>query len=120
MTIHHIRTPAFIALSLALVCQLGCSKPPGPAGENEDALLKTGLEALYTRHDPQAAVTTFRKVLELNPTHYGATYQLASALDATGKRDEARALWEKMLRMAEAAHDQPTIDTVRARLRATP
>lgn len=91
-------------------------------GETQTAatLMKAGLDAFYARNDPTAAAATFREVLEQNPTHYGATYQLAAALDAAGKRDEARAFWEKMLPMAEAINDQATIDMARARLAATP
>ena len=89
--------------------RLGQSQAP-------DVQMQVGLDALYTRRDAPAAVAAFRKVLELNPTHYGATYQLAAALDAAGKPDEARPLWERMLQMAEAAHDQQTTDTVRTRL----
>ena len=89
-------------------------------GETQTAatLMKAGLDAFYARNDPTAAAATFREVLEQNPTHYGATYQLAAALDAAGKRDEARAFWEKMLPMAEAINDQATIDTARASLSA--
>jgi Flp pilus assembly protein TadD len=50
-----------------------------------EALMKAGLDALYTRSDPAAAAAEFRKVLTLNPDHYGATYQLATALDRVGK-----------------------------------
>ena len=78
--------------------------------------MQAGLDALYTRHDPNAAAARFRKVLERNPTHYGATYQLAAALDAAGKGDEARPLWEKVLEMANQYHDEGTARTARARL----
>jgi cytochrome c-type biogenesis protein CcmH/NrfG len=83
---------------------------------SEDALMRAGLDALYTRNDPGAAAEQFRKVLERNPSHYGATYQLATALDSAGKRGEARPLWEKMLKMAENTDDKETVATVRARL----
>ncbi len=79
-------------------------------------LMRMGLDALYQRHDAAAAVENFRKILEENPTHYGAHYQLAAALDAVGKREEARAQWEKVLSLAESAGDTPTADTARARL----
>ena len=89
-----------------------CSRAP----ETDETMMQEGLNALYTRRDPTAAVAQFRKVLERNPTHYGATFQLAMALDQAGKPGEARPLWERMLRMAEAAQDQGTADMVRARL----
>lgn len=88
-------------------------KPP-----QQDAFMQAGLNALYQQRDPNAAVVQFRKVLELNPNHYGATYQLAAALDAAGAKDSARALWEKMLQMAEASNDTPTAETARTRLAA--
>jgi tetratricopeptide (TPR) repeat protein len=102
-------------LALALLSALlACSTPPPP--ETQESLMKSGLDALYARHDPTAAAAQFRKVLEMNPTHYGATYQLAAALDAAGKGDEARGGWEKMLPMAEAINDKTTADTARAHL----
>jgi tetratricopeptide (TPR) repeat protein len=89
----------------------------GPAGSSPaEDVMKAGLDALYQRNDPVAAATQFWKVLAANPSHYGATLQLAKALDRAGKRQEAQPLWEKMLGMAEAARDQETLRTVRARL----
>src|SRR5205085_1712583 len=95
---------------------LACSSGPAPVPESEETLMKSGLDALYTRHEPAAAAEQFRKVLQKNPTHYGATYQLAAALDAAGKSEEARAMWQKMLPMAEAAQDRSSADQARARL----
>lgn len=86
----------------------------------QEDMMKTGVDLLYTRNDPGAAAEQFRKVLERNPSHYGATYQLATALDRAGKRAEARPLWEEMLKMAEAANDKETVATVRARLQKRP
>ena len=82
--------------------------------------MKSGLEALYAKGDPDAAIPIFRKVLEQNPSHYGATYQLAMALDRAGKPTEARPLWEKVLRMAEGYKDEKTVDAARARLAQQP
>jgi Tfp pilus assembly protein PilF len=89
-----------VALAIAFA---GCSSKT--ATDDQVAAMQAGLDALYTRHDPPAAETEFRKVLAANPTHYGATYQLAAALDAAGRPDEARPLWEKMLALAESAGD---------------
>jgi tetratricopeptide (TPR) repeat protein len=83
---------------------------------DESAIMSDGLYALYNRRDPNSAIVQFRKVLELNSNHYGATFQLAMALDQAGKSNEARPLWEKMLKMAEASNDKETIATVRGRL----
>lgn len=63
------------------------------------------------------AVAAFRRVLALNPTHYGAHYQLAAALDRLGKRDEARIVWQRVLTMAEGYRDTSTARVARARLR---
>jgi hypothetical protein len=90
--------------------------PSNTAADDQTVAMQAGLDALYGRHDPAAAAAEFRQVLVRNPTHYGATFQLASALDAAGKHAEARPLWEKMLVMAVAASDTETADKARARL----
>jgi hypothetical protein len=56
--------------------------------------MRAALDALYQRHDPTGAAAEFQQVLAENPTHHGATFQLAAALDAAGKRAEARPLWK--------------------------
>lgn len=91
-----------------------------PAPSPVDVAMKAGLDALYGRKDPAAAIVEFRKVLEMNPNHYGANFQLASALDQSGKPAEARPLWGKVARMAEGYKDQKTLDAARARLARTP
>jgi tetratricopeptide (TPR) repeat protein len=101
-------------LLLPLILLLACSG--ATTTQSEETLMKAGLDALYTRHQPAAAVEQFRKVLEKNPSHYGATYQLAAALDAAGKPDEASVMWQKVLPMAEAAQDRSSADRARARL----
>lgn len=85
-----------------------------------EALMKQGMDLLYTKGDPATAIGYFVKVLKGNPSHYGATYQLAVALDRTGKRAEARNLWEKVVPMAEAFQDSGTLATARARLAEKP
>src|SRR5207302_6511642 len=92
----------------------GCS--PKPAADDDATTMKAGLDALSARHDPGVAVAAFRKVLEHNPNHYGATFQLAAALEAAGRPDEARPLWEKMLAMAESHQDTETAASARAHL----
>jgi Tfp pilus assembly protein PilF len=95
---------------------------PPPTSEEgiQQAIMRAGLDAMYVRKDPAAAAAEFRKVLARNPAHYGATYQLAAALDRSGKRAEARPLWEKVVKMAEGYKDQRTLDTARARLAQKP
>lgn len=79
--------------------------------------VQQGLTLLYDRKDPVAAAAVFRKVLELNPTHYGATYQLATALDRSGQADLARSLWERVLGMAITYKDAATEQTARQKLK---
>jgi Tfp pilus assembly protein PilF len=87
-----------------------------PDTASQVGMMNQGLNLLYAQRNPSAAAEQFRKVLERNPTHYGATFQLAKALDQAGKPDVARPYWEKILIMAEGIKDQTTADAARARL----
>lgn len=109
------RTVAVLSALVALVALDACSKK----AETEGDLMKNGLDALYSKNDPGTAVINFLKVLEKNPTHYGATYQVATALDRAGRRSEAQPYWEKTLSMAEASRDEKTAAVARARLGQT-
>ena len=80
------------------------------------ALMQAGLDALYTRHDPAAAAARFRDVLARDPEHYGATVQLAKALDASGIGAEAAHWWTRVLTLAQEAGDSVTAATARKRL----
>src|SRR5262249_14103215 len=112
----HMGAPlSTVALAIALS---GCL--PKPVPDDQAAAMQAGLDAFYTRHDPQAAAIEFQKVLAANPTHYGATFQLAAALDAAGRSDEARPLWEKMRALAESSGDQQTAAPARAKLGPPP
>lgn len=95
---------------------LGSTAAYAGAQETPEALMKSGLDALYVKKDPEAAVRAFRKVLAVNPEHYGANLQLAKALDQAGKPAEALPQWEKSLAMAEAIKDEATADMARKRL----
>jgi tetratricopeptide (TPR) repeat protein len=86
------------------------------AAKEIETLMETGLDELYKQGDPSDAAAQFREVLARNPEHYGATLQLAKALDRAGKPEEALPVWRKMLGMSEAIGDAETIQTVRARL----
>jgi Tfp pilus assembly protein PilF len=109
--------PLVLGILLVAMVAGGCRAETGAAPEAvQNAAMNAGLEALYPRNDPAAAIIEFRKVLAVNPRHYGATYQLATALDRAGRADEARPYWEKMKTMAEEIHDEQTLRTVRARL----
>ena len=89
----------------------------GPDTVSQPGLMARGLDLMYTRNDPAAAIEQFQAVLARNRTHYGATYQLAVALDRAGRGAEAKAVWQRVLPMAIQYKDQKTIDTARARLR---
>ncbi|MBI2820846.1 MAG: glycosyltransferase family 39 protein [Acidobacteria bacterium] len=95
-------------------------EPEIQAGLDEDALMQAGLDELYGRANPKRAVQLFRGVLEKHPGHYGATFQLAKALDQAGRPGEARPVWERMLEMAERSSDAETASMVRARLAKGP
>jgi tetratricopeptide (TPR) repeat protein len=86
----------------------------------ESAFMYAGLKAFYKQKNPAEAATLFRRVLAANPAHYGATYQLAAALDAAGKPAEAEPVWVKTLAMAEKSNDQAIADKARARLKKPP
>ena len=79
--------------------------------------MQAGLAALRQRNATEA-VARFRAVLSRNPEHFGATLQLAKALDQAGQPDEALPVWKRILEMAEAAHNAETAATARARLAA--
>ena len=86
----------------------------------QEAMMRVGRDLLNAKGDPAAAAAQFRKVLERYPTHYGATLQLAMALDRARNPGEARPLWEKVLKMAEGNNDAETAATARARLARQP
>jgi hypothetical protein len=110
------------AIAEALQSRLGGAEDLSRIDEEETqaAAMTAGIDALYTRGDAAAAAVEFRKVLARNPAHYGATYQLATALDRAGKADEARPLWERVVTMAEKYNDQQTLATARNRLARKP
>src|SRR5687767_6258292 len=72
------------------------------------ARMQEGLDLLYQRADPIAAERAFRDVLRENPAHYGAHFQLARAIDRSGRPAEARPLWQDVLRSAESINDTAT------------
>ncbi len=91
----------------------------GRTPASQEAAMKAGLDAMG-RQDLATAILEFRKVLAMNPNHYGANFQLARALDQSGKPAEARPLWEKVARMAEGFKDPGTLDAARTRLAQAP
>ncbi len=84
---------------------------------NFDAAMLAGL-IHHRLGDPGTAVARYRDVLAVRDTHYGAHYQLATALLAQGRTAEARAAWAGFTRLAEAIGDHASIEQAPAALRA--
>lgn len=112
----HSRLARRLALLLAALAAVPLLWVPAMAQSADEAMMQVGLDLLYAKNDPQAAAGEFQQVLGQNPKHYGATYQLAVALDRAGRPDEALPVWERMLKMADEISDAPVADLVRARL----
>lgn len=85
----------------------------------QQQLMNRGLDALRAG-DPTAAAARFRALLALNPSHYGAHYQLAVALDRLGRTAEARQLWQRVQTLAESYNDATTARAARERLARKP
>lgn len=88
-----------------------------PDTASQEAMMILGLDLMYRQANPNAAAEQFRRILQRNPTHYGATYQLATALDKAGQRAQATPLWQKVLGMAITYKDDKTAQTARERLK---
>jgi Flp pilus assembly protein TadD len=107
----------FLLVAAACTSKEG-AQTPGAAKETESDLMQRGMQQMYQSQDPVAAEATFRAVLAVNPTHYGAHYQLAVALDRGGKPTEARPEWNEVLRQAETFKDTTVVKTAKTRLAA--
>src|SRR5690242_8586348 len=105
-------------LAVSACTQKEAAQSPAAAKESEADLMQRGMQQMYQSQDAAAAEATFRAVLALNPTHYGAHYQLAVALDRGGKPAEARPEWNEVLRQAQTFKDTTVIKTATARLAA--
>jgi len=90
------------------------------AGHSELALMNLALDALYKQNDPTLAVTRFQEVLARNAEHYGANFQLAKALDLSGKPEAALTVWKRVLLMANAVQDTTTARIARQRIDGNP
>jgi tetratricopeptide (TPR) repeat protein len=84
-----------------------------------EAAMLAGLVYQYRLGDSATAVERYRTVLDLDPHHYGAHYQIAVALLGAGRRDAALAAWARFVPMAEAIDDRKSIDGAPAELRGT-
>ena len=90
-----------------------------PDTASESAMMAFGVDLLYRRNNPTAAAEQFRGVLRKNPKHYGAMYQLATALEKSGQAAQARPVWQQVLGMATMYKDERTAETARAKLAAS-
>jgi Flp pilus assembly protein TadD len=88
-----------------------------PDTASQEAMMTLGLNRFYAKGDLSGAAAQFRLVLRRNPTHYGATFQLAKVLDQQGKTAEARQLWVAVLGMATQYKDEQTAAVARERLK---
>src|SRR6185436_16065521 len=104
------------AVVVAACGPMGDAKTPAPG--SDEALMAAGLDKLYKSNDPLGAEPDFRAVIKHTPTHYGAHYQLAKALDLGGKPADARPVWVEMQKLAQAINDSATLKVVYARLAA--
>jgi len=83
-----------------------------------EAAMEAGLLYQYRLANPGRAVERYQTVLRLMPKHYGAHYQLATALLALGREQEARAAWREFVPLAQAAGDQASLAGAPAALRS--
>ena len=107
---------AAIFVVLALAASAAACNGKSAKTETEAETMTRGLNLMYQGNDPSGAEAVFRQVLAKNPTHYGAHYQLAVALDRTAKPKDARVEWTEVQRLAEAVKDTTTLGTARRRL----
>jgi tetratricopeptide (TPR) repeat protein len=113
-----------IVVAVVIVGLIGCASwmkaQPGASTESHaQELIEHGM-SLLARNEPDQAANYFRAALALSPQRSRAAYQLATALDRSGRAEEARPYWENVLQMAEASKDTPTAATARARLAQQP
>jgi tetratricopeptide (TPR) repeat protein len=85
--------------------------------QSSDAAMRAGLLLHHHLGNPAAAVERYRVVLALSPRHYGAHYQIATALLAGGRVDDAKAAWALFVAMAEAIGDRASLEGAPAALK---
>jgi len=91
--------------------------------KNLATALERGVNHLHIEKKPSSAIPLFQKVLAQWPTHYGAAYQLALALEQDGQISPAQDAWKDVLKRATAIDEQPDMAAAQAaleRLGATP
>lgn len=81
-----------------------------------EAAMLAGLVYHHQLGEPARAVEHYRTVLTLDPNHYGAHYQVAMALLASGRMDDARAAWRAFVPLAERIGDRASLARAPAEL----
>jgi Tfp pilus assembly protein PilF len=108
--------PAALALQ---ACGGGAADAPAAAADSAATAaadpMAEGLR-LIQAGDGYGAVAIYREMLGTQPDHYGATYQLARALDLSGKPEEARIVWTRAFELAQQYQDEASITAIRERL----
>jgi tetratricopeptide (TPR) repeat protein len=84
-----------------------------------EAAMNAGLIYYYRLSLPAHAAERYRTVLHQVPSHYGAQYQIAVSLLASGHAEEATAAWQLFARAAEKHADHAALETAPAVLRAS-
>ena len=67
-----------------------------------EALMRHAVTLLHQHDEPIAAADILRRVLAAMPSHYGAQYQLAAALERSGQSEAALEAWSRFLVTARA------------------
>jgi tetratricopeptide (TPR) repeat protein len=83
---------------------------------DDQTLMSLAIHVRYDVPDPKRSVAMFRELVRRNPDNADMTYELASALDASGDRVQARSIWEREMLLASAARDEAMVTLVRKRL----
>ena len=87
----------------------------GAADVNLDSEIQrkmTAGVALMADHKSGEAVAIFREVLAVRPDDAGAQFQLALALDRSGRVEEGFAAWQQVYEGAQARRNESLIKTV--------
>jgi tetratricopeptide (TPR) repeat protein len=84
-----------------------------------DAAMAAGVIYHHRLADPVRGLERYGAALDVTPGHYGALYQRAVALLATGRTEEAVAAWHRFAPLAEAAGDRTTLEAAPEILRRT-
>jgi hypothetical protein len=84
----------------------------------EAGWMNDALAALYQKNDPPTAVSLLKTILAQTPAHFGASFQLARALEAAGQKKEALEQWKHFRAMPETANDAPSAKMAEDRIHA--